>query len=108
MRRFKHNAIWHGAVIPALLALYGGYCVVAQTAFLPSDGSSESLDLTGPSAIAMGIAWLGAALALHSKCFRGRVEPIWRVAELGFIAGLLMLAGGWIAAIAWAILDVLH
>lgn len=111
--RFKHICIGRGVLIPLFIAAYGVYCLVTRTAFLPGSNESpgmaaQSMDLTGRAAIAMGLGWLGLATALHCRYFWGHVEPIWRVAELGFIAGLLTLAGGWIAAIAWAILEALH
>ncbi len=95
--RFRHICIWRGVLISLITLIIGLEAIVTQSTLLPGGirGGARLLPLSGWAAIAMGIAWLGVALMLHSRYFWHRVEPFWRYADLGLIAGLIIMLGGW-------------
>ena len=64
------------------------------------------LPLSGGPAIAMGIAWLGCALALAGAYLLGRLDTYWRVAPIAVFAGCTLVVLGWGYALVWAIATV--
>lgn len=112
--RFESVSFGRGLLIPLMLLIYAAYCMTTRTSFLPAGRFKLALfewawmNLSGPTSIGLGLGWIGIAIALHCRYFWGRVEPIWRFADLGVIVGLLMLAAGWFSTVAWAILETLH
>ena len=106
--RFRHVCIWRGLLLAGVLLVFGVGCMVTQSARLPGASrygwtTQPLLRMEGAPAVMMGIAWLGGAVALHARYFWGRVEPIWRFADLGLILGIAMIVIGWGYALCWAI-----
>jgi hypothetical protein len=104
--RFRHVCIWRGVLLAGVLLVLGIVDLITQTARLPGAsryGWHTMLRLEGAPAIMMGIAWLGAALALHARYFWGRVEPVWRFADIGLVLGIVMITIGWGCSLYWAI-----
>ena len=102
VRRFRHVAIVRGLLVPLALAIYGLVCIATDTAHLPG-GRHGWLELSDSGALAMGVAWLGLAAALHACFFWGRVEPIGRIAPLATVAGGAIAMIGWIYAVCWGV-----
>lgn len=112
LERFGHVAWWRGFVIAIVVLVVGVHSIVTQHTYLPGAGRAYSSvgmqELNGVPAVVMGVGWLGAAIALHSHFFWGRVEPIWRIAGIGTIAGILMIIGGWGGAFVLSIKSILY
>ncbi len=81
-----------GVLAPLLLAAAGLYCLVTQRGVLP--GRGHWLTLTGPDAVALGVACLGAALTCHSHYLWGNVRPSGACHYFGQILGLLAFIAG--------------
>ncbi len=110
--RFHHVCFWRGVLAPLAFLAYGLSCVLSADVYLlpawprPS-GDWAYLRLSGGPAMAMGAAWIGAALGLHAWYFWGRVEPWWRYAAPAAIAGAVLAAAGWGYAMLWKLGQVL-
>jgi len=106
--RFQHVAPVRGVILPMLLMIYGLWCIIAQDAWLPAWGARQKTTvefaiLHNLPAVMMGVAWLGAALALHSRYFWERVEPCWKWAPIGMWIGIGIIVIGWGYAFGWAV-----
>ena len=73
------------------LGVYGVYSLANETSVLVGDdwgGMFGILHLRGASATAMGLVYLGVAIALHSHFVWGRISRTWRLGVLGLVLGL--------------------
>jgi hypothetical protein len=102
VNRFRHVCIWRGVLAPLIPLWIGLEAIITQSTRLPGGGRAgisnfhtELLRIEGAEAVAMGLAWLGVALILHSRYFWGFVENAWRYVGLPQIIGAVMLFGGW-------------
>ena len=110
---FRHVFPIRGVILPAVLFAYALYCLFTQTAHLPGLGfipgfiplGISALPLKGLPASSMAVAWLGIGLALHALYFWGHVEPWWRYAPLGWLAGLALAFLGWGYVLVWLFLE---
>ena len=104
--RFQHVAPVRGFLLPLILFLYGVYGLITQQTFLPAFSRTtivgSAMILTGVTAILMSLAWVGGAMALHSRYFWERVEPCWKWAPLGEYLGIAMILLGWGGAVGLA------
>ena len=73
-----------GLVVPIPLAVYAITCMATRTALLPGH-HGDGLDLAGTPALALGGAWLCAALFLHFHYFWTAKEPLFLFADAGKI-----------------------
>jgi hypothetical protein len=108
-RRVRHICLFRGVLIPLALIIYGIWCLATQQSFLPGlprGGLYRTMPLSGGPAIAMGIAWLGCALALAGAYLLGRLDTYWRVAPIAVFAGCTLVVLGWGYALVWAIATV--
>lgn len=105
--RFCHICIWRGILIPIPILIYGIVCVTTAHAILPGygRGSVQMMRLEDLPAQAMGLAWIGLAMALHSRYFWGRVEATWRLSGYPFCLGVLVVICGWGYAFVWSFKD---
>lgn len=102
----RHVAPVRGVILPLILAGYGIWCLATQATFLPSIPRGplwHLMPLYGGPAIAIGIAWLGLAVALASAFCFGRLEVYWRYAPLGIYAGTTWVVLGAGYAFFWAL-----
>ena len=91
-RQLKHINPWLGVFAAVPLACYGLVCVITQRAILVGEGYGGPwglLHFRGHEAVAMGVVYLGIALALHSSFVWGRLEATWRLSILGVVLGLV-------------------
>ncbi len=89
--RLRHVNVWAGLVVATPLCVYGVYSLASGTSFLVGDdwgGLFGILRLRGASATAMGLVYLGVAIALHSHFVWGRIALTWRLGVLGLVLGL--------------------
>lgn len=101
--RLQHVCLWRGLLIPLIPLAIGVHAIVARQTLLPGPSRHGMMTLEDSAAVAMGLGWLGAALALHVHYFWARIEPTWRYALLFMILALTMLFGGWIYATVQAV-----
>ncbi len=90
--------MFRGLVIPACLAGYGVYCLVAEAGFIV--GGMGSLRLFDGAATALAISCLGLAAFFHFGWFWRDRRILWMLAEFGQAAGLLVWLISW-AYIIW-------
>lgn len=84
---------WGGGIIaPLVLIIFGLKACITQTAILIGKNSSP-LDLTGNTAVAMGIALLSIAFFLHFHFFWSLVNKLFLFADLGKILSALVFIG---------------
>lgn len=89
--RLRHVNVWAGLVVAIPLGVYGVYSLATATSVLVGDdwGSGFGmLHLRGASATAMGLVYLGVAIALHSHFVWGRIARTWQLGVLGLVLGL--------------------
>ena len=85
--RLRHVNVWAGLVVAIPLGGYGVYSLASGTSsFLVGDDGI--LHLRGASATAMGLVYLGVAIALHSHFVWGRIARTWQLGVLGLVLGL--------------------
>ena len=78
-----------GAFAPALLLSLAVSCWVGRAGTL-RDSRGHTLSLEGAGAIALGFAWFGLAVFLHSRFFLAGTRSMWKAADFGQATGLLV------------------
>ena len=101
--RFQHICLFRGGLAPAAALSFGLYCLVTRSAVLPGISRYGFVHLSGPPALAMGVGWIGLALALHAHYFWGRVEPFWRYSLIPTALGIVLMLSGWGYALLWSV-----
>lgn len=76
-----------GIVFPLLLLVAGLICVITQRGVIVGRGWHY---LSGPSAISLGLACIGAGLFFHAHCFWGPVYRLPIVSAFGRVIGALV------------------
>jgi hypothetical protein len=99
----RHGALVRGVAIPMALVIFGVGCINGSiTPKIPARHGS-TLEFTGWGAVCIGVALLGASLALNAHYWWNRIEPWWRIAPAFRIMGAVVSMSAWLAAVAWAV-----
>jgi hypothetical protein len=88
-----------GLIAPLALATYGIATILQQHAIV---GSQITLELTGPNAVAIGIAAISIAGFLHCHYFWGNIDWLSFWATLGKILSLI----SFIASVGYLLIEV--
>jgi hypothetical protein len=87
-----------GVVVPVLLGGYGVACIVTRSGTIWDESiwgqTINSMTVSGRSAVALGIAWVGMGMFLNGHFFWGNIYSEFRAAALEKIAGLMAFGGG--------------
>ncbi|MEX0885795.1 MAG: hypothetical protein WD009_05070 [Phycisphaeraceae bacterium] len=98
--------LFGGLVGPLILIVVGVACISTGRAWIPGRFGGTSLDGTG--AIALGVAALGAALALHlHRVWRPAAHNYWKFIYLGIWLGTVAFGGGLLVATWYAFRDAI-
>lgn len=88
-----------GIALPGALVCYGVYSLITEHSYAIARAFNriEFVEVSGFQATLMGIAYIGAALALFSYCYAPYSERFCGVSDYGLAAGLLgtMIGVGW-------------
>jgi len=91
-RRYSGDfyAKWFGgAFAPAFLLSLAVLCWLRRSGTLPGR-YGRGLSLRGTAAVALGFAWLGLAVFLHSHLFLANTRSMWKFADSGRATGLIV------------------
>lgn len=91
-----------GAFVPAFLLSLAVLCWLRRSGTLPGR-YGHALSLRGAAAIALGFAWLGLAVFLHSHLFLANTRSMWKFADLGQATGLTVFLVA-LASVAYCVL----
>lgn len=80
-----------GVIVPLAVAAYGIWIVATQQTTI---GRRGALPLTGANAVAIGVAWIAAALFVHCRYFWDELHDSHWLSELGKIVALVIGIGG--------------
>ena len=90
-----------GLVIPALFVAYGLYLLVTGEGFIFSrlGGLRGVIRVFDGAVTALAISWFGLAAICHFRWFWRDRRILWRMAEVGQVAGLLVWLISWVYVI---------
>ena len=95
-----YAALLLGWMVPLFLVLFGLTSIIARHGFIPS--RYGDLLLEGSNAVALGLACIGGAFALHCSYVWERTKLLAGVASVGQAAGLLLFITG-AAVLIWKV-----
>jgi hypothetical protein len=91
-----------GMAGPVVVGFMGARACITRHAVLPGRGGA-SMELLGPAAMGLGVGLLGLSLFLHFHFIWTPSERLYRWAEGGKAASLIVFVGG-LGYMAWRIL----
>ena len=89
--------MFRGLVIPALFVAYGLYFLVTGEGFIV--GRRGVMRVFDGAVTALAISWFGLAAICHFRWFWRDRRILWRMAEVGQVAGLLVWLISWVYVI---------
>ena len=100
--------MFRGLVIPALFVAYGLYFLVTGEGFIVSRlrGLVGVIRVFDGAVTAVAISWFGLAAICHFRWFWRDRRILWRMAEIGQVAGLLVWLISWVYVIGSVLLQL--
>ena len=89
-----------GLVIPALFVAYGLYVLATGEGFIV--GRRGGMRVFDGAVTALAISWFGLAAICHFRWFWRDRRILWRMAEIGQVAGLLVWLISW-SYVLWSV-----
>ncbi len=93
--------MFRGLVIPACFVAYGLYILVTGEGFIVGRGGF--IRVFDGAVTALAISWFGLAAICHFRWFWRDRRILWRMAEFGQVAGLLVWLISW-SYVIWSVL----
>ena len=92
--------MFRGLVIPAFFVAYGLYVLATGEGFIVGRGGGRGVVRVFDGAVtALAISWFGLAAICHFRWFWRDRRILWRMAEIGQVAGLLVWLISWVYVI---------
>lgn len=89
--------MFRGLVIPACFVAYGLYVLATGEGFIV--GRRGGMRVFDGAVTALAISWFGLAAICHFRWFWRDRRILWRMAEFGQVAGLLVWLISWVYVI---------
>ncbi|MEE8154647.1 MAG: hypothetical protein V3T53_06760 [Phycisphaerales bacterium] len=95
--------MFRGLVIPALFVAYGLYFLATGDGFIVSrwSGLRGVIRVYDGAVTALAISWFGLAAICHFRWFWRDRRILWRMADVGQVAGLLVWLISWVYVIGY-------
>ena len=88
--------MFRGLVIPAIFVASGLYILVTGEGYIGGGSITHVLRVFDGAVTALAISWFGLAAICHFRWFWRDRRLLWRMAEIGQVAGLLVWLISWL------------